>query len=144
MPRKLIIAVATFCACLSSSASAQSLKWDSVALATYGIAAGADLHSTHKFLSETTMWEGNPLGKPFDHHPTLLVAVSAAADAGAVTLLYRMPFFRNRPTLRRVALYGAASVARLPSCEELRPDRAVALLQDGAAVKILIPLSLFC
>jgi hypothetical protein len=39
MPRKLIIAVATFCACLSSSASAQSLKWDSVALATYGIAA---------------------------------------------------------------------------------------------------------
>jgi hypothetical protein len=56
------------------------------------------------------MWEGNPLGKPFDHHPTLLVAVSAAADAGAVTLLYRLPFIRNRPMLRRVALYGVSGL----------------------------------
>ena len=90
---------------LTVSVHAQSLTRP---LATYAGAAALDLHSTVAFL-RAGYREGNPVLRGLDHNPPAFVATSAALDATACYVVYRVWGRHHRKTARLV-LYAIASV----------------------------------
>ena len=102
----------TICALLLSvPAFAQMPREHKIGLAVYAAGATLDYHSTYKALSHPCGCgrELNPLGRLTDDKPAATIAVGAAVDVAATTLIYRW-LGKDKPRLTTVLLYSAAMI----------------------------------
>lgn len=78
-------------------------------LAVWASAVAADQITTYWFSSEygDQIREANPLIRPLDRHPFLLVTTGAAIDAASGWAAFRFLGPRH-PTLAKIVFYGAA------------------------------------
>ena len=89
----------------------------------------ADQITTYQFSSQyrDMLREENPLIRPLDHHPALLVTTGAAIDAATAWIAYRLLGPRH-PKLLTLALYGAAAYRTYLAAYNIRMMR----LAEGA------------
>ena len=80
-----------------------------VPILTWAAATAADQVTTYQFSSRyrSVLHESNPLVRPFDRHPALLVAAGSALDVGAAWLTNHW-LGRRHPRLAKIAFFGAA------------------------------------
>ena len=101
----------------------------------WSAAVASDQITTYQFSSayRNTLHEENPIIRPLDRHPALLVTAGAAIDATTGWLAYRLLGTRH-PKLLRAALYGAAAYRGYLAMYNIRMMRFVDTLRSPAPV----------
>ena len=93
-------------------------------LAVWAGAVAADQITTYWFSSQygDQIREANPLIRPLDRHPFLLVATGAAIDAASGWAAFRFLGPRH-PTLAKIVFYGAAGYRAYLAAHNIRMMR---------------------
>lgn len=103
-----------------------------ISMSVWASAVAADQITTYQFSSRyrDMLHEENPLVRPLEHHPALLVTAGAAIDAATGWLAYRLLGTRH-PRLLSAALYGAAAYRGYLAAHNVRMMRLADTLRSG-------------